>query len=141
MSSKLAIVAGFGVVGRAVVESLEARGFRVTIIETNEKVVARQPEGPRRFLVGSACQSDTLRKAGLPEADCLVLTMPDEGDAVAAAGLADSIHSACFIVARTNFVSQGLLARKLGADAVVVEEIATAEAMAKLVGEHADNNR
>ncbi|BAM03602.1 hypothetical protein PSMK_14430 [Phycisphaera mikurensis NBRC 102666] len=131
-------MAGFGIVGRAAVEALEARGFGVTVIERNEDVVARQPEGPRRFLVGSACDARTLREAGLPDAAYLVLTMPDEADAVRAAEVANAIKPRCWIVARTNYVSQGLLARQNGADAVVVEEVATAEAIAKLVGDHAD---
>ena len=139
MHSYRAIVAGFGIVGRAVVECLESRGFGVTVIERNQAVVDRQRDGNgRRFLVGSARNAQVLRDAGLLTADYLVLTMPNEEEAVAAAELADSIRPECFIVARTNFVSQGLLARKLGADAVVIEEVATAEAMARLVGEHAD---
>ncbi len=141
MRTERAIVAGFGIVGRAAVEALETRGFAVTVIERNAEVIARQPDGPRRFLSGSACDACTLREAGLPDAAYLVLTMPDEKDAVRAAEVANSIKPECWIVARTNFVSQGLLARKNGADAVVIEEVATAEAMAKLVGEHADRSR
>ena len=138
MREARAIVAGFGIVGRAAVEALEARGFALTIIERNAEVIARQPAGARRFLEGSACEEATLREAGLPDAAYLVLTMPDERDAVRAAEVANAVKPECWIVARTNFVSQGLLARKLGADAVVVEEVATAEAIAKLVGDHAD---
>lgn len=140
MKQPKAIVAGFGIVGRAAVEALEARGFALTIIEKNAEVVDRQPPGPRRFLVGSACEEAVLREAGLhlPDAAYLVLTMPDERDAVCAAEVANDVRPACWIVARTNFVSQGLLARRNGADAVVIEEVATAEAIAKLVGDHAD---
>ena len=135
-----AIVAGFGVVGRAVTESLEGRGFAVTVIEKNPQTAARLAGGRRRFLTGSAADEAVLREAGMVDAAYLVLTMPDERDAVRAAEVANEIFAPCWIVARTNFVSQGLLARKNGADAVVIEEVATAEAMARLVGEHADSS-
>ena len=53
----------------------------------------------------------------------MVLTIPDEQVAISAAKIARAIHPDLFIVARTNFFSRGLMATRVGADLVVVEEV------------------
>jgi CPA2 family monovalent cation:H+ antiporter-2 len=127
--AQLALVAGFGPVGRLVAEGLAASGYRVMVLETNPATVTRQQKLGRNICLADARDPDALARAGLIEAHLLVLTMPDEADAVAACSAARSIDPQVQIIARTNFASQGLLARQLGADHVVVEELVTAEAM------------
>lgn len=134
--ARAAIVAGYGPVGRLVAQGLEAAGFVVTVLETNAKTVETQSALGKRILRGDAREHDDLIAAGIASADTLVLTMPDEDDALAACRAANAIKPTVFISARTNFVSKGMLAMQHGADHVVVEELVTAEAMRDAVVKH-----
>ena len=125
----LAIVAGFGPVGRLVVDGLASAGFAVSILELNAETVKRQSALGRTIRLGDARRADDLLAAGLENASTLILTMPGEDDALEACRVANAIRPDVFITARTNFLSKGLLARAGGADHVVVEELVTAEAM------------
>ena len=130
-----AIVVGYGPVGRLVVEGLEQAGYAVTILESNAKTVERQTALGKRALHGDARNPDDLRAAGIDTAATLVLTLPDADQALEACRAANAIRPEVFIVARTNFVSQGLLAQQHGADHAVVEELVTATAMRDAVVE------
>ncbi len=131
-----AIVAGYGLVGRTTAEGLARAGFDVTILEVNEETIDKQTALGRKAIHGDARKAEDLIKAGIEHAETLVLTMPDENDALEACKVAHGIRPEVFIVARTNFVSKGLAALQHGADHVVIEEIVTAEAMEKAVVGH-----
>jgi CPA2 family monovalent cation:H+ antiporter-2 len=133
MTQSHVIVAGYGIVGRCTAEGLEREGFAVTILEINEATIKKQTALGRRAIHGDARNADDLRNAGIDTAETLVLTIPDENDAIEACRVAHGLHPKVFIVARTNFVSKGLTALRHGADHVVIEEVVTAEAMRDVV--------
>jgi CPA2 family monovalent cation:H+ antiporter-2 len=128
-----AVIAGFGPVGRAVADQLEKRGMRVTIIELNPRTVERQYRLGRSIVYGDAANPEVLEQAGLSRADAVILTMPDEEAVLRACRLIRSLRPNAFIAARLNALSKALQAMQLGADHTVVEEMATAEAMAREV--------
>jgi CPA2 family monovalent cation:H+ antiporter-2 len=130
---KLAIVAGFGPVGRAVVDNLEKRGVVVTVIELNPKTVEKQHRLGRAIVYGDAGNLEVLEQAGLSRSSAIVLTMPDEEAVLRACSVIRKQHPEIFVAARLNVLSKGLQAMGLGADHVVIEEMATAEAMASQV--------
>ena len=127
------IVAGYGLVGRAVSDRLINAGDRVTVIEMNMQTVQRQQRLGRSFVFGDASDPAVLESAGILEADALVLTIPDEHAVARACTTARALRPNLFIVARASYMSRGVLAKSLGANAVVVEEIVTAEAMETIV--------
>ncbi len=126
----LAIVAGFGPVGRAVADNLEKRGVIVTIIELNPRTVEKQHALGRSIVYGDASNPEVLEKAGLHRAEAVVLTMPDEEAVLRACRVVRQSKPDVFIAARLNVLSKALQAMQQGADHTVVEELATAEAMA-----------
>lgn len=128
-----AIVAGFGPVGRAVADVLERRAISLTIIELNPRTVRRQSGLGRRMVYGDASNPEVLESAGLAEADAVILTMPDEEATLQACRVIRGLRPDIFIAARANVLSKALQAMQLGADHVVVEELAAAEAMAAQV--------
>jgi CPA2 family monovalent cation:H+ antiporter-2 len=132
---KPAIVCGFGVVGRAVCDELDQAGVRVTLIEMNPQTVRTQQRLGRRAIYGDASNPEILDAAGVREAGALIVTIPDEEAAVRACATARRINPDLFIALRTNFAGRGLIARAAGADFVVVEEIAVAEAMQRQIME------
>lgn len=128
-----AIIAGFGPVGRAVADDLEKRGVKATIIELNPKTVERQHGLGRTIIYGDASNPEVLDKAGLATAKAAILTMPDEEAVLRACRLIRTLRPDIFIAARLNALSKALQAMQLGADHTVVEELATADAMAREV--------
>lgn len=127
------IVAGFGPVGRAIIEQLPKEGVNVTIIEMNEATVATQAKLGRLTVHGDATDPQVLKAAGIEKADVLILAMPDEQAAIAACQVARKLAPSIYIAARANFLSHGLMCSQAGADHVTVEEVVTADAMRKAV--------
>lgn len=127
------IVAGYGIVGRAVADRLSLSNATVTIVEMNVRTVQKQRELGRTIMFGDVSDAEVLENAGIHHADALVLTIPDEEAVFRACRVARSLNPNVFIIARTNFLSRALVAMGLGANETVVEEMATAEAMDRLV--------
>ncbi|MGD9790852.1 MAG: cation:proton antiporter [Phycisphaerales bacterium] len=123
------IVAGFGPVGRALAERLERLKIPLTVIELNPKTVQRQTHIGRRTIYGDVTNPEVLESAGVHHADAIIITIPDQEVAMRACQVVRSIAPHIFIAVRTGFLSQAMHARQLGADHVIVEELATAQAM------------
>lgn len=130
---KHAIIAGYGLVGRAVADELKKINVTSTIVELNPSTVKRQNLLGRRVMFGDISSPDILESAGLHDADALILTVPDEESVLRACKAARQMRPEIPIIARCNFVSQGILAAGLGASGVVVEEMATAKEMERVV--------
>ncbi|NJK32498.1 MAG: hypothetical protein HC927_08850 [Deltaproteobacteria bacterium] len=126
------IVAGFGVVGRAVIDSLRDAQASVAVIEMNPQTVQKQRAAGRNFVYGDVANPEVLQQAGIADASALVITVPDEQAVLAAIREAKRIRPDLAVVARTNYMSRGMLATVLGAEAVV-EEIAAAREMVAAV--------
>lgn len=129
----LAIIAGFGPVGRAVADTLERQGVRIVIVELNPRTVEKQHGLGRTIVYGDASNREVMERAGVARAEAVILTMPDEESVLRSCRIIRLLHPDIFIAARVNMLSKGLQAMQLGADHTVVEEMATAEAMAKEV--------
>lgn len=127
------IVAGFGLVGRAVTDRLRPTGAEVMIVELNPKTVRDQQAKGRSIIYGDVANPEVLETAGIHHADALILTVPDEEAVLAACKTARQMNPSIFIVARTNVVSKGFLAKGLGADVAVIEELAAAESMERII--------
>lgn len=124
-----ALIAGFGVVGRMTAQRLEDAGFDITLIELNLNTIETRLAQDKDVVYGSVCDEQTLHCARIEVADALIITIPNEKDAIRACHLARQLNPEIFIAVRTNFFSQGLMAQQAGADAAIVEEVVTAEAM------------
>ncbi|HZW09434.1 MAG TPA: cation:proton antiporter [Phycisphaerales bacterium] len=129
----LAIVAGFGPIGREAVNRLEQAGFTCTIIELNPETVRRQRGLGRRIVYGDVANAEVLHEAGIESADAVLLTMPDHEAMLRACQLVRSLAPTAFVAARSSYLSRGMQAAALGADYVVVDEVATATMMAEQV--------
>lgn len=127
------IIAGYGPVGRMTADKLAAAGIDITIVDLNPKTIERQMSLDRSVIYGDVTDPALLETAEISRADALILTIPDEKQAIEACRVARQINPDLFIAVRTNFLSQGMLAREAGADDVIVEEVVTAEAMRRAV--------
>lgn len=127
------IVAGFGPVGWAAAERLEQAGAKITVIEINARTVRVQLELGRHAYYGDVTNRDVLEHAGIYTASAIILTMPDEDAVLRAVRMVRSLRPDIFIAARSGVVTKAAQAREMGADEVVVEELASAEVMARRV--------
>ncbi len=69
-----ALVIGCGRVGSSIALELQREGWDVTVIDENEDALSRLGEGwPGTFIVGHGMDADTLRDAGIEDADAVVV--------------------------------------------------------------------
>ncbi|MBM4108761.1 MAG: hypothetical protein FJ255_08105 [Phycisphaerae bacterium] len=133
VAGRRVIVAGFGPVGRHLADRFRQMGMHVRVVDLNPRTVDRQSALGRDVVFGDATNRDVLMSAGIEHADALILTIPDEDAMVRACAVARSLNPDAFIAARATYLSRALEARQAGADEVTVEEVATAEVMARQV--------
>ncbi len=130
------IIAGYGPVGRALAEELVKLRVPFAVVDTNPGT-ARTLQGLGvPVLCGDATDPEVLRAVGIETAAAIAITIPDGDEAVRACAAARSQSPEVPIAVRTTFLSQGISAIRAGANSITVEEIATAEAMARNVSLH-----
>lgn len=120
------IIAGFGLAGRWVADIFERHHIPYVIVEKNIHTVETQHHLGKEIVEGDVGDEQTLRRAGIEDASILALTIPDEEAVLRATQTARRLKPDIYIVARTNYTSQGMRASQLGADDVVKAEQAVA---------------
>lgn len=127
------IIAGFGPVGRALAERFKRASIPFTVIDLNASTIERQTKLGRSVVFGDVTNPEVLESAGIRRALAVVLTIPDDESTLRACRLIRAMNPGVFIATRTSFLSRAIKAQELGADHVVVEEMATAEVMQREV--------
>jgi len=127
------IIAGFGIVGRAVADQIGEYCSSVTVIELNSGTVSRQRALGRDIIFGDASNAEVLHAAGIEHAQTLVLTIADDDAAIRAVETARRLKHDLTIIVRTGYMGKGLAAKSLGASEIIVEEVVTAHAMSEAV--------
>jgi len=127
------IIAGFGIVGRAVADQIGEYCSSVTVIELNPGTVSRQRALGRQILYGDASNPEVLYAAGIAHAQTLVLTIADDNAAIRAVETARGLRADLNIIVRTGYMGKGLAAKSRGASEIIVEEVVTAQAMSDAV--------
>jgi monovalent cation:H+ antiporter-2, CPA2 family len=122
------IIIGFGLSGRAVVNTVIEQGVSYTVIERNEQVVDRCRPGGLHIIRGDAREGDVLRQAGIERATEVTVTVPNDAEAFAIVEQARKLTPTARIIARCTFVSGGIEAARRGAsDTVIAEQVVAAE--------------
>jgi CPA2 family monovalent cation:H+ antiporter-2 len=127
------IIAGFGVVGRNLAEHFAAGGLPFTIVELNPATVSRQRKLGRSIIFGDIANPEVLETAGIHHARAIILTIPDDEATLRACRAIRQAAPKIYVAARTTNLSRAIAATDLGADHVTVEEVATAQDMARQV--------
>lgn len=82
------VVVGFGPAGQTVVAQAQEVGLEVTVVDLNPQLARKARATGATTIVGDATHWDILEQAGVPEALAVVVTLPDDRDAVRVAQLA-----------------------------------------------------
>ncbi len=120
------IIVGFGLAGRCVADLLDQVKVTYVVVEKNPLTVETQRALGRKVVRGDASDRETLIEAGLQTAAILALTIPDEAAVLEATAITRRLRPDIYIIARTNYASQGMRCTQLGADDVVKAEQAVA---------------
>ena len=126
------IIAGYGIVGRCVAETLAHRNAPFCIVELNRATVTRLSHGSVPIIEGDIRSEEILRQAGIERASALALAMPDEKQTLEALAVARKLRPDIKIIVRCTFSSAGLQAAKLGAAVVVAEQVVAREFSSQL---------
>lgn len=108
---RTALIAGFNQVGKKVCESLKAEDITPKIISTQSESGVD--------VVGNPAEEEVLRKAGIKQADTLIITLQDDVDSLFTALLARNLNPEIQIVAQAT--SEGMVNKmyRAGADYVL----------------------
>ena len=128
-----AIIAGFGLAGRAAANALIAKGIPISVIERNLETVRRCSIAGLRIFHGDATDEGLLRRAGIESAAFFAATMPNDPAVLEAVALARRLNPSVKIFARCEYVSTGMKAERKGADEVVIAEKVVATEFGRLV--------
>jgi len=128
-----AIIAGFGVPGRAVGEALAQQQIPFVVIELNPATIDRCTHRGIHMVEGDCRQEQVLRNAGIERASFFIVTVPNDETALEAVKLARELNPSVHIMARCHFISNGMEAHKRGANQVVIEEQVVAQEFLRLM--------
>lgn len=128
-----AVIAGYGVPGRAVGEFLAARGMKYCVIELNPRTVDRCAPLGVHMIAGDVREKKTLQKAGIERAILFAVAIPNDAAALEAVRVARSLSPTLHIMARCHYISAGIEAHRRGANEVVIEEQVVGEEFARLL--------
>jgi len=132
-SAPLAVVVGYGPVGRSVDEALRQAGTRTVVIDLNMDTVAEIRAGGRQAIFGDASHSDILKQAGAERASHLIVTLPHSVNRMPMIAAARQLNPGCRIFVRARYLRERDDLEQVGTSAVCFEEVEAAAALTSLV--------
>ena len=127
------IIIGFGLAGRAVVNTVIDRSVSYKVIENNAEVVGRCQTSGLQIIQGDARDPGVLREAGIDRATDIAVTVPQDEMTLAVVEQARKLNPTARIIARCTFVSGGMEATRLGADDTVIAEHVVAQEFGRMI--------
>jgi len=128
-----AIVIGYGPVGQTVAQLLKENAIIPTIIELNVETVQKLLHQGCRAIYGDASRVDTLKKAGVADAEVLVISTANISGSNEIVKHSKRINPHIKIIARTLYLSDIQNLKKAGADVVFSDEGELALSVTELI--------
>lgn len=123
------IVCGYGMFGRTVANGLKKRGTSVVVIEYNDDEYERTLDDDHLVIKGDARQERVLKEAGVEKARSVIGAVDDSNVNIQTAVVVSQISPECRMVVRVGDEMYESLARRAGADEVVIPEVLTGESI------------
>jgi CPA2 family monovalent cation:H+ antiporter-2 len=128
----LAIIAGYGPVGRVVDAMLRDAKMDTVIIDMNIATVQSLAKSGRAALYGDATQPSILQEAGIARATHLIVTLPAVESLATLVLHARELNEKIEVIVRTRYLADGDGLRAAGASHVVFDEGETGVSLARL---------
>ncbi|MDR0253953.1 MAG: Kef family K(+) transporter [Brucellaceae bacterium] len=116
------IIAGYGEVGSRVAEKLIAEKRPLVVIENAEKPAAELRQTGVEVILGNAAEGETLVRAGLADAQCLILALPYAFETARVIAQAKQRNPSLQIIARAESVVEADYLRDLGIGTIILAE-------------------
>ncbi len=129
----LAIVVGYGPVGRRVASLLREFDIQPVIVDLNVDTIQNLVAQGQSAVYGDGSRSSILIEAGIEQAEYLLITLPDLSGAIATITTARDLNAGINILVRTRYLGSKTLLEGLGVKAISFEEEEVAKAMAALL--------
>ena len=127
----LAVVVGYGPVGRTVDRLLRRAGVETVVVDLNLETVGALAGEGRLALFGDASHPDILKKAGIARASHLVVTLPHSLNRGPMITAARQLNPSCRILVRARYLRERAELELAGADVACFEEVEAAAALAE----------
>jgi K+:H+ antiporter len=128
---RVAVVCGYGRVGRLIGTALERRGLAFMVIDDSPRTVHEARAAGIAAIHGDVGNREVLERAPLDRAAVLVVAIPDPVAVRYAVDTVRRAHPRLPIVARTHSQAERATLRRLGANAVIVGEVELALEMTR----------
>ncbi len=126
------IICGYGRNGRQAAEKLKAYKKPYIIIEKDEEV-ANQFDDETLYILGTASEDDTLIRAGIERAECLITALPEDADNLFIVLSARQLNQDLQIISRASDETSLKKLKLAGADKTVMPDKIGGDHMASLV--------
>jgi mannitol/fructose-specific phosphotransferase system IIA component (Ntr-type)/voltage-gated potassium channel Kch len=130
---RLAVVIGYGPVGRSVHSLLRDGGLTTVIIDLNPDTVAGLNASGQMAIYGDASHETILEQAGVPRATHVVLTLPGSADRAAVVIAVRNLNAVARLFVRARYLREREDLERSGVTAAVFEEAEAAVGLARLV--------
>jgi CPA2 family monovalent cation:H+ antiporter-2 len=131
----IAVIVGYGPVGRVVDALLRDAGLQTVIVEMNLASVESLVKAGRAAIFGDATRPEILDQAGLRRAAYLAVTLPHSTSRADLVHAARELNPDVKIIMRARYLAEGEPLRLAGTDRIVFEEGETGLGMARQVME------
>ena len=128
----LAVIVGYGPVGRSVDELLRDDGLRTVVVDLNMDTIQELTRAGRAAIFGDAFNIEVMHQA-LGSATHVIITLPHSANRDPLITAAKLINPAVKVFVRARYIRERDELRQAGADAACFEEVEAAVALAKLV--------
>lgn len=129
----LAVIVGYGPVGRLVDAMLRDAGLQTVIIDLNIDTVRTLADGSRLAIYGDAARREVLEQSGIRKAVHLIVTLPQGEGRNAVVLAARELSAQVEITVRARYLAERESLTKSGANTVVIEEGEAGIALARHV--------
>ena len=128
----LAVIVGYGPVGRTVDDILRERGVKTVVVDLNMDTVQSLRREGRHALYGDAFNVEVMHQA-LPRATYLVITLPHSQNRNPLIAAAKLINPEIKVFVRARYIAEREELTQVGADGAVYEEAEAAVALARMM--------
>ncbi len=129
----LAIIVGYGPVGRLVHAMLRDAGMEVVVIDLNVDTIRSLVRTGQHAIYGDANRREVLEHAGIRRAAALVVTLPHSEGRSDLVLTARELNGTVDITIRARYLTESEVLKQAGANTVIVEEGETGVAIARAV--------
>ncbi|MBT8209158.1 MAG: potassium channel family protein, partial [Eudoraea sp.] len=115
------IICGFGRNGMQAAERLKAYKKPFVVIERDEKIIEKY-ENQALFVNGDANEDSVLHEARVNEAQCLIVTLPDDAANLFVVLSARQLNQSLYIISRASQITSQKKLALAGADNVIMPD-------------------